>query len=118
MLPGSLSAGGTQVDPSDFKWTFPGSSGSASLSATVDSTLPASHMIQDGIFVTAIPFAGAHPGHAQTTNSIPAEAVALTLKIDTPGAYLVRVESRNTHSDHEHFAAIDLVVTNEKAPPR
>jgi hypothetical protein len=39
-----------------------------------------------------------------------------TLKIDAPGAYLVRVESRNTHSDHEHFAAIDLVVTNEKTP--
>ncbi|HZW32182.1 MAG TPA: hypothetical protein VFF52_15835 [Isosphaeraceae bacterium] len=39
-----------------------------------------------------------------------------TLKIDTPGAYLVRVESRNTHSDHEHFAAIDLVVTDPKAP--
>jgi len=39
-----------------------------------------------------------------------------TVKIDTPGAYLVRVESRNTHSDHEHFAAIDLVVAKENAP--
>src|SRR5947209_6730019 len=28
-----------------------------------------------------------------------------TLRIDTPGVYLVRVESRNTQSDHEHFAA-------------
>jgi hypothetical protein len=36
-----------------------------------------------------------------------------TLKIDTPGAYLVRVESRNTQSDHEHFAAIDLVVLGQ-----
>jgi hypothetical protein len=39
-----------------------------------------------------------------------------TVKIDTPGAYLVRVESRNTHSDHEHFAAVDLVITQGKAP--
>ena len=39
-----------------------------------------------------------------------------TIKIDTPGAYLVRVESRNTHSDHEHFAAVDLVITKGKAP--
>ncbi|HEU5117460.1 MAG TPA: hypothetical protein VFT74_12520 [Isosphaeraceae bacterium] len=27
-----------------------------------------------------------------------------------PGVYLIRVETRNTQSDHEHFAAIDLVV--------
>jgi hypothetical protein len=33
-----------------------------------------------------------------------------TLKITTPGVYLVRIETRNTQSDHEHFAAIDLVV--------
>jgi hypothetical protein len=33
-----------------------------------------------------------------------------TIKVDTPGAYLVRIETRNTQSDHEHFAAIDLVV--------
>jgi hypothetical protein len=33
-----------------------------------------------------------------------------TLRIDTPGVYLIRVESRQTQSDHEHFAAIDLVV--------
>ena len=39
-----------------------------------------------------------------------------TVKIDAPGAYLVRVESRNTHSDHEHFAAIDLVVAKENSP--
>jgi hypothetical protein len=36
-----------------------------------------------------------------------------TLKIDKPGVYLVRVESRNTHSDHEHFAAIDLVIAED-----
>jgi hypothetical protein len=36
-----------------------------------------------------------------------------TLKITTPGVYLVRIETRNTQSDHEHFAAIDLVVTKE-----
>ena len=39
-----------------------------------------------------------------------------TFKIDEPGAYLVRIETRNTQSDHEHFAAIDLVVTDEKKP--
>ena len=37
-----------------------------------------------------------------------------TLRIDKPGAYLVRIESRQTNSDHEHFAAIDLVVEEEK----
>ena len=37
-----------------------------------------------------------------------------TLRIDKPGAYLVRVESRQTQSDHEHFAAIDLVVEEAK----
>ena len=31
-------------------------------------------------------------------------------QIDAPGVYLVRVETRQTQSDHEHFAAIDLVV--------
>jgi len=35
------------------------------------------------------------------------------LKIDTPGVYLIRVETRDTQSDHEHFAAIDLVVEPE-----
>jgi hypothetical protein len=39
-----------------------------------------------------------------------------TVRIDQPGAYLVRVETRNTQSDHEHFAAIDLVVAQEKTP--
>ena len=33
-----------------------------------------------------------------------------TVRIDAPGAYLIRVESRQTQSDHEHFAAIDLVI--------
>jgi hypothetical protein len=33
-----------------------------------------------------------------------------TLKIDQPGVYLVRVESRQTDSDHEHFSAVDLVI--------
>lgn len=32
------------------------------------------------------------------------------LRIEEPGVYLVRIESRHTQSDHEHFAAIDLVV--------
>ncbi len=36
-----------------------------------------------------------------------------TLKIAEPGAYLIRVETRNTRSDHEHFAAIDLIVAAE-----
>jgi hypothetical protein len=39
-----------------------------------------------------------------------------TVKIDAPGVYLIRVESRNTQSDHEHFAAIDLVVGEESKP--
>jgi hypothetical protein len=39
-----------------------------------------------------------------------------TLKIDAPGAYLIRLETRNTQSDHEHFAAIDLVVGDESKP--
>jgi hypothetical protein len=39
-----------------------------------------------------------------------------TLKIDTPGVYLIRVESRNTQSDHEHFSAVDLVVGDEDTP--
>jgi hypothetical protein len=39
-----------------------------------------------------------------------------SFKIDEPGSYLVRIETRNTQSDHEHFAAIDLVVTDEKKP--
>ena len=34
----------------------------------------------------------------------------LKFSIDTPGIYLVRVETRNTKRDHEHFAAIDLEV--------
>jgi hypothetical protein len=33
-----------------------------------------------------------------------------TVRIDAPGVYLIRVESRQTGSDHEHFAAIDLVI--------
>ena len=37
-----------------------------------------------------------------------------TVTIDTPGVYLVRVESRQTGSDHEHFAAIDLVIEPDK----
>lgn len=37
-----------------------------------------------------------------------------TLKISAPGVYLVRVESRQTGSDHEHFAAIDLVIEADK----
>ena len=39
-----------------------------------------------------------------------------TLKIDEPGVYLVRVESGNTQSDHEHFAAIDLVIEPAEKP--
>jgi hypothetical protein len=32
------------------------------------------------------------------------------LRLNEPGVYLIRVESGKTQSDHEHFAAIDLVV--------
>ena len=39
-----------------------------------------------------------------------------TVKIDAPGVYLIRIETRQTQSDHEHFAAIDLVV-NEATKP-
>jgi hypothetical protein len=44
-----------------------------------------------------------------------------TLRIDAPGVYLIRLETRNTQSDHEHFAAIDLVVgdeANRENPPK
>ena len=37
-----------------------------------------------------------------------------TMRIDKPGVYLVRVETRQTNSDHEHFSAIDLVVEADK----
>lgn len=39
-----------------------------------------------------------------------------TVKIDSPGVYLIRIETRNTQSDHEHFAAVDLVVTGDAKP--
>jgi hypothetical protein len=34
----------------------------------------------------------------------------LQFHVDVPGIYLVRVETLNTESDHEHFSAIDLEV--------
>jgi hypothetical protein len=40
-----------------------------------------------------------------------------TIKIDAPGVYLIRLETRNTQSDHEHFAAIDLVVVGDETKP-
>ena len=36
-----------------------------------------------------------------------------TLTLQKPGAYLVRIETLQTQSDHEHFAAIDLVIDDE-----
>ncbi len=33
-----------------------------------------------------------------------------TFTIPRPGVYLLRVQSQNTQSDHEHFAAIDIQV--------
>jgi hypothetical protein len=39
-----------------------------------------------------------------------------TVKIDAPGVYLIRIETKNTQSDHEHFAAIDLVVSEATKP--
>jgi hypothetical protein len=39
-----------------------------------------------------------------------------TLKIDASGVYLIRIETRQTQSDHEHFAAIDLVVDEPGKP--
>jgi hypothetical protein len=38
----------------------------------------------------------------------------VTFRIPEPGTYLLRVETINTDSDHEHFAAIDIEVV--KAP--
>jgi hypothetical protein len=32
------------------------------------------------------------------------------VRIDEPGIYLVRVDTQNTESDHEHFSALDLEV--------
>jgi hypothetical protein len=40
-----------------------------------------------------------------------------TVRLNSPGTYLVRVESRQTQSDHEHFAAVDLVVESEGTTP-
>jgi len=34
----------------------------------------------------------------------------LNFRIDEPGIYLVRVDTLNTKSDHEHFSAVDLEV--------
>ncbi len=34
----------------------------------------------------------------------------LKFRVEQPGIYLVRLETLNTKSDHEHFSAIDLVV--------
>jgi hypothetical protein len=39
-----------------------------------------------------------------------------TVKIDAPGVYLIRIETKNTQSDHEHFAAIDPVMGDESKP--
>jgi len=39
-----------------------------------------------------------------------------TLKIDKAGVYLIRLETKETQSDHEHFSAIDLVVKDELKP--
>jgi hypothetical protein len=36
--------------------------------------------------------------------------VKQSLRIAEAGSYLLRVESSNSASDHEHFAAIDLVI--------
>ncbi len=33
-----------------------------------------------------------------------------SFKVDAPGVYLIRCETKQTQSDHEHFGAIDLVV--------
>jgi hypothetical protein len=32
----------------------------------------------------------------------------VTFKIAKPGLYLIRVQTINTQSDHEHFSAVDL----------
>ncbi len=40
-----------------------------------------------------------------------------TLRIEKAGVYLIRVETRQTNSDHEHFSAIDLVVEPGTAKP-
>ena len=39
-----------------------------------------------------------------------------TIRLDTPGVYMIRIESRETQSDHEHFAAVDLIVEEPKTP--
>ena len=36
-----------------------------------------------------------------------------SFRVDKPGVYLIRVETSQTDSDHEHFSAIDLVVEAE-----
>ncbi len=39
-----------------------------------------------------------------------------TIRIDKPGVYLIRLETKQTQSDHEHFSAIDLVVEGNTKP--
>jgi hypothetical protein len=34
----------------------------------------------------------------------------VTFAVKDPGVYLLRVQTANTNSDHEHFSAIDLQV--------
>lgn len=36
------------------------------------------------------------------------------VKIDAPGVFMVRYKTRDTQSDHEYFAAIDLVVEKDE----
>ncbi|HXT40368.1 MAG TPA: hypothetical protein VN887_10125, partial [Candidatus Angelobacter sp.] len=42
----------------------------------------------------------------------PKSRLGLTQKfrVDRAGVYLLRLESVNSHSDHQHFSAIDLVI--------
>jgi len=50
-------------------------------------------------------------GHA-VMNMKPKSSVGamVRFRVDTPGIYLMRVDTLNTQRDHEHFSAIDLEV--------
>ncbi len=76
----------------------------APIDAVGQSELPNLAEKEDVVLETAFDMDFRPGGHAGARASF---------RISEPGVYLIRVESRNTESDHEHFAAIDLVVGGE-----
>jgi hypothetical protein len=76
----------------------------ARIDAVGQKTLPALEEGEDLVLETAFDMDFRPGGHAGGRSRF---------RVAKPGVYLVRVETRQTQSDHEHFAAIDLVVEGE-----